>query len=78
MSEPQPQLKSHLRRPWTWITFVGLALLDQFVHPHAPFAWAENAGFFAWFGFLSCVAMIIGAKIILGPVLKREENYYDR
>jgi len=32
-------------------------------------------GFGAGFGFLSCVAMVLVAKL-LGFVLKRDENYY--
>ena len=33
-------------------------------------------GFAAAFGFLSCVAMVLVAKI-LGFVLKRDDHYYD-
>lgn len=33
-------------------------------------------GFGAAFGFLSCVAMVLVAKV-LGVLLKRDEDYYD-
>lgn len=33
-------------------------------------------GFNAWYGFLTCVAMVAFAKA-LGFVLKRRDNYYD-
>ena len=33
-------------------------------------------GFFAWFGFVSCFALIIVA-LLFGVVLKRKEKYYD-
>ena len=33
-------------------------------------------GFGAWFGFLSCVVLIVFAKA-LGALLKRPDTYYD-
>lgn len=33
-------------------------------------------GFYAWFGFGSCVALIVAA-LALGKVLKRKDDYYD-
>ncbi len=36
----------------------------------------EWFGFPAVFGFLSCVAMVFGAKV-LGNILKRRDDYYD-
>nr|CAA6817055.1 MAG: Unknown protein [uncultured Thiotrichaceae bacterium] len=59
-----------------------LSLLPEFfMHHHAHFedqgihvdaSW----GFFAWFGFLSCAAMIVVTKL-LGFLLKRKESYYN-
>lgn len=43
-------------------------------HPH--FAIDGTFGFYSWYGFASCVAMVAAAKII-GVVLKRKDNYYD-
>ena len=34
-------------------------------------------GFHAVYGFITCVAMVLGAKFVLGAVLKREDTYYD-
>ncbi|MGD8207966.1 MAG: hypothetical protein PVH47_07805 [Thiohalocapsa sp.] len=48
-------------------------------HPHFPgsgFALDGDFGFFAWYGFLSCALMVVGAKI-LGIFLKRPDTYYD-
>ena len=34
-------------------------------------------GFHAVYGFVTCVLMVLGAKFVLGAVLKREDTYYD-
>ncbi len=63
-----------------WRGFLGvlaLTVLAQLVvqlHPH--FAVESVFGFYAWFGFLACAAMIIVAKA-LALLLKRPDSYYD-
>jgi len=68
-----------------WIAqfvILALALLPEFfVHHHAHFSEQgigidSSWGFYAWYGFATCAAMVIGAKLI-GLVLKRKDNYYD-
>jgi hypothetical protein len=44
---------------------------------HPYFGLDGTFGFGAWFGFASCVAMIVFAKA-LGALLKRPDTYYDR
>lgn len=64
-----------------WIAFVAVLaatvaagfLVDM--HPH--FEVERWPAFFAVFGFLACVAMVLGSKL-LGMLLKREDTYYDR
>ena len=50
---------------WLWILgLIGLALLviaDLRVHGHAAFVIDGTFGFYAWFGLLTCAAMVIGA-----------------
>ncbi|MPZ55430.1 MAG: hypothetical protein GEU91_02820 [Rhizobiales bacterium] len=62
-----------------WIAFVVilavLVLLDVTRH-EAHFTLEAIFGFGAWFGFLSCVALIVFAKA-LGVFLKRPDTYYD-
>lgn len=73
-----------LRRPETiqklWIggiaLLVALALLDFVVEPHPHFGIDGTFGFYSWYGFLTCVAMVVGAKA-LGLILKRKDDYYD-
>ena len=68
------------RRP-IWIAFVIVlavtvaagVLVDM--HPH--FAFESWPAFFAVFGFLACVVLVFGAKL-LGLLLKRPDTYYDR
>jgi hypothetical protein len=63
-----------------WIAFsVVLAvtvLMDLVVVHHPYFGLDGTFGFGAWFGFVSCVAMVIVAKL-LGLFLKRPDTYYD-
>jgi hypothetical protein len=74
-----------LVRPGTirmlWIAFIAVlaitVLLDLAIEHHPLFGLDGTFGFGAWFGFFSCVAMIVAAKA-LGVVLKRPDSYYDR
>jgi hypothetical protein len=73
-----------LTRPDTirklWIVFAVIlavtVLADAFVAHHPHFGLDGTFGFGAWFGFLSCVALIAFAKL-LGVFLKRSDTYYD-
>lgn len=63
-----------------WIVFAvvlaGTVLMDLVVHHHAHFGFDGTFGFGAWFGFASCVLLILAAKA-LGWMLKRPDTYYD-
>ena len=63
-----------------WIVFAlmlaATVLLDLFVEHHPNFGLDGTFGFGAWFGFASCVGMIVLARA-LGTILKRPDNYYD-
>jgi hypothetical protein len=65
-----------------WIAFIVVlaltVLADFFVTPDAHFAIEATFGFNAWYGFLSCAAMILFAKAIVGVALKRPDDYYER
>ena len=47
------------------------------IHPHVYFGIEGSFAFYGWYGFATCVAMVVGAKII-GVFLKRKDTYYDR
>jgi len=58
-------------------TLVILLAVDFFVHKHAYFPWEEWPEFYAIFGFVACVILVLVSKYILRPLVKREEDYYD-
>ena len=67
-----------IRRLWRW-GIAGLAVLtaaDLIVHGHPYFGIDGTFGFFSWYGFATCVVMILFAKG-LGVFLKRKDTYYD-
>ncbi len=73
-----------LRRPETirklWIgglfALAGLVAVEAWVYNHGYFGIDGIFAFNAWFGFASCVAMIVISNG-LGKLLKREDTYYD-
>ena len=61
-----------------YIVLVLLVLPDFFMHKHTLFSSVEAwPGFYAVFGFVACVAIILISKL-LGFALKKKEDYYDR
>lgn len=69
---------SNVRLLWRlFLVLLALTVVAELVvalHPH--FAVESMFAFHAWFGFLSCAAMIGVAKVI-GRLLKRPDTYYD-
>ncbi|MBF0590095.1 MAG: hypothetical protein HQL53_13315 [Magnetococcales bacterium] len=55
---------------------VVLTLMDLVIEHHPHFGIDGTFGFFSWYGFITCVAMVVFAKG-LGIFLKREDTYYD-
>jgi uncharacterized membrane protein len=66
-----------IRKLWIGLIIVlALTVIAEFaIHKHAYFRLDKLFGFYAWYGFLTCVAMVFGAKL-LGLVLKRPDDYY--
>ena len=62
-----------------WVLFIAILALtvlsELFIHKHAYFTVDGSFAFSAWYGFITCVAMVVVAKL-LGYVLKRKEDYY--
>ena len=61
-----------------WGIGIFLLLLEFVIHKHEDPAFAAWTGFYAWFGFLACVALVLAAKEILRRLFRRPEDYYDR
>jgi len=55
-----------------FVTWLGTT-----VHPHATFGIEGTLGFYSWYGFATCVAMVIFAKL-LGLGLSKKDTYYDK
>lgn len=58
-------------------SLVVLLILEFFVHKHPHFPWEGWLEFYAVFGFVACVVLVVAAKYILRPLVKRREDYYD-
>jgi hypothetical protein len=63
-----------------WIVFIAMlaatVLADLFIVDHPVFGIDGLIGFYAVYGFLSCVVLIALARG-LGFFLKRPDDYYD-
>ena len=60
-----------------WGVLVALLVIDFFILKHPHFPWEYWPGFYAVFGFVACVCLVLAAKYILRPLIKRKEDYYD-
>ena len=58
-------------------SLLALTGLSLTVHPHATFGIEATPAFYSWYGFVTCVAMVIFAKFVLGLVLTRKDTYYE-
>lgn len=65
---------------WTlrgfYIICVLLVAIDFIIHRHITMAWEKIPAFYAMYGFMACVALVIIAKKLRKMVM-RKENYYD-
>ncbi len=70
--------KSSIKKIWVAAAVVLLltVLIELVVTLHPHFRIESIFAFHAVYGFLTCVAMIIFAKI-LGVFIKRKDDYYD-
>lgn len=60
-----------------WIIGGMLALLDLIVHRHAEVGFDGWFSFYALYGFVACVALVLAAKV-LRRIVMRPDDYYDR
>ena len=54
----------------------AVLLVDVFHHKHGHFTFEEWFGFYALYGFVSYMVIVLSAKQ-LRKLLKRDEDYYD-
>ena len=60
-----------------WIFGLAWVIPDLFLHKHEDVGFAATIGFYAVFGFVACVVLVLTAKG-LRRLLMRPEDYYDR
>ena len=53
-----------------------LVVLDFVLHRHIAHSWENAPAFYAIFGFIACVVLVLIAKE-MRKVLMRKEDYYD-
>lgn len=61
-----------------YISLALLIIIDFFIPKHPYFPWEEYPSFYAAYGFIACVGLVLAAKHILRRVVKRKEDYYGR
>jgi len=59
-----------------YVICILLVIVDFFVHRHIYMAWENLPAFFALYGFVACVLLVLLAKL-LRKVVMRKEDYYD-
>ena len=79
--EPESWLEkpATIKKLWTGAAVVlgVLVLLDLLVSHHSYFGVDGTFGFYAWYGLLTCVIMVVAAKKVVGLFLTRKDSYYD-
>lgn len=60
-----------------YLSLILLLLAELFIHKHHGFPWEDDFGFFAVYGFVSCVLLIFVAKL-LRKIVMRQEDHYER
>ena len=55
----------------------ALMLIDVLYHRHSLHPWDNWRGFYAVYGFVGCVSLVLIAKL-LRKLVKRQEDYYDK
>ncbi|HIJ59354.1 MAG TPA: hypothetical protein HPP56_01875 [Nitrospirae bacterium] len=58
-------------------SLVILVIVDLFIHKHPYFGFDGRPSFYGAFGFVAGVVLVLAARFILRPIVKRKEGYYD-
>ncbi len=59
-----------------YLCCILLLVLDLVLHRHVIHAWESLPGFYALFGFVACVLLVLVARE-MRKVVMRGEDYYD-
>jgi len=50
-----------------YLSLLILLVIDFFIYKHPHFPWEKWPGFYATYGFVACVVLVVAAKYILRP-----------
>lgn len=60
-----------------FVICVLLLLADFFVPKHGDFYWEDVPQFYAAYGLVACIVLVLVSKYVLRKLVIRSENYYD-
>ena len=71
--------RSSLRKLWVagFVLLFATLCAEWLVELHPHFTIESVFGFYAGFGFLACVVMVLFAKL-LGKLISRPDDYYEQ
>jgi|LGVF01.2.fsa_nt_gb hypothetical protein len=79
------QYQKKMLSPLTKVLGGGFALLllallglELLIHKHVAFSMEEWFGFYPACGLLAALLLVLVANYLLRPLVKRDEDYYDR
>lgn len=70
-----PRNVERLLKVFYGICFI-LIIADFIIHRHTTMVWEKLPAFYALYGFVACVALVVIAKL-MRKVVMRKENYFD-
>ena len=56
---------------------IVLLIADFFIPKHGDFYWENIPQFYAAYGLVACIVLVLASKYILRRLVKRKEDYYD-
>lgn len=59
-----------------YATCILLVIADFIIHRHTTMTWEKIPAFYAIYGFVACVVLVVVAKK-MRTVVMRKEDYYD-
>lgn len=60
-----------------YVICILLVVVDFIVHRHVYHTWENVPAFYAIYGFVGCVILVLIAKL-MRKVIMKEEDYYDK
>jgi len=60
-----------------FIICILLLIADFSVPKHGDFYWEDIPQFYAAYGLVACIVLVLVSKYVLRRLVKRREDYYD-